>query len=103
MWAQMITMHLKAGEEDRLPTLVAQLRADEQPDSGLVHSTATTDAADPTPVRMIVVFASEEKAREREADPRRAEGLKEARATMAEIFDGPPEFADMDVVDDWVS
>ena len=30
MWAQMITMRLKAGQEDQLATLVAQLRAVEQ-------------------------------------------------------------------------
>jgi len=103
MWAQMITTRLKAGQEDQLATLVAQLRAVEQPGSGLVHSTAARDTADPALVRMFVVFASEEKARERESDPRRLEGLQEVRATMAAIFDGPPEFADMDVVDDWTA
>jgi hypothetical protein len=50
---------------------------------------------------MFVVFESEEKAREREGDSRRQEGLQAARATMMEIFEGAPEFTDLTVVDDW--
>ncbi|MBF6557931.1 MAG: antibiotic biosynthesis monooxygenase [Acidimicrobiales bacterium] len=101
MWAQMITTRLKPGREDDLPKLVAELRATEQPGSGLVHSTATRDTKDPSRVIMFVVFESEEKARERESDPRRQEGLEAARATMSEIFEGPPEFTDLSVVGDW--
>ena len=101
MWAQMITSYLKPGKEDQLATLTAQLKAAEQPDSGLVHSTATRDSKDPSRVIMFVVFESEEKARARENDPRRQEGLTEARATMMEIFEGAPEFTDLTVIDDW--
>lgn len=50
---------------------------------------------------MLVVFESEEKARAREADPRREEGLAGARAMMAEVFDGRPEFVDLTVVKDF--
>jgi hypothetical protein len=101
MWAQMITSRLKPGRDDELATLTAQLKAAEQPGSGLVHSTATRDSKDPSRVIMFVVFESEEKARQRENDPRRQEGLTAARTTMMEIFDGPPEFVDLTVVDDW--
>ncbi len=101
MWAQMIATRLKPGKEDGLRTLVDQLRAAEQPGSGLVHSTATRDTKDPNRVIMFVVFESEEKARERESDSRRQEGLQAARATMMEIFEGAPEFTDLTVVDDW--
>jgi quinol monooxygenase YgiN len=97
----MITTRLKAGREDDLLTLVAQLRAAEQPGSGLVHSTATRDTKDPSRVIMFVVFEGEERARERESDPRRQEDLQAARATMNKIFEGAPEFADLTVVDDW--
>ena len=48
MWAQMITMRLNPGKEVDLPKMVAQLRAAEQPDSGLVHSTTTRDKKDPS-------------------------------------------------------
>ena len=100
MWAQLITTRLKPGKEGDLPGLFEQLRAVEQPGSGLVRSTAVQDLKDPSRVYMLVVFESEEKARARENDPRRQEGLQAARATMAEIFDGAPEFVDLTVVDE---
>ncbi len=102
MWAQLITVRLKPGHEDDLTKLADQLRATEQPGSGLVRSTAMRDAKDPSRAYMLVVFESEARARERESDPRREEGLKTARATMAEIFDGPPEFVDLTVIDEIV-
>ena len=98
MWAQMITTRLKTGHEGDLPRLIEQLQAIEQPGSGLVRSTAMQDQKDPSKVYMFVVFESEEAARARENDPRRQEGLQAARATMAEIFDGAPEFLDLTVV-----
>ncbi len=101
MWAQMITSRLKPGRDGDLAKLTAQLKAAEQPGSGLVHSTATRDANDPSRVIMFVVFESEEKARERESDSRRQERLQEARTLMMEIFEGAPEFTDLTVVDDW--
>ena len=101
MWAQLITMRLKAGRDVDLPRLVEQLQSAEQADSGLIRSTAMLDQSDPTRVYMMVVFESEEKARARENDPRRQEGLQAASATMAEIFDGGPEFVDLTVVADF--
>jgi quinol monooxygenase YgiN len=100
MWAQLITTRLKAGHEEDLPRLIEQLRAVEQPGSGLVRSTAMRAQDDPSRVYLMVVFESEEKARARENDPRREEGLQAARATMAEIFEGAPEFVDLTVVDE---
>lgn len=103
MWAQLITTRLKPGREGDLPRLFEQLRASEQPGSGLVRSTAFQDQNDPSRVFMVVVFESEEAARARENDPRRQESLHAARATMAEIFDGAPEFTDLTVVEENVS
>jgi antibiotic biosynthesis monooxygenase (ABM) superfamily enzyme len=100
MWAQLITTRLKPGREGDLPRLVEEFRAVEQAGSGLVRSTAMHDQNDPSRVYMLVVFDSEEAARARENDPRREEGLQTARATMAEIFDGAPEFVDLVVVDE---
>jgi len=101
MWAQLITTRLKPGREDDLSGLLEQLRAIEQPGSGLVRSTAMHDQNDPSRVYILVVFESEEKARARENDPRRQEGLQGVMATMAEIFDGAREFVDLTVVDEW--
>jgi hypothetical protein len=56
MWAQMITSQLKPGKDDELVTLTAQLKAAEQPGSGLVHATAVRDSKDPGRVIMFVVF-----------------------------------------------
>src|SRR5207249_2393419 len=102
MWAQLITTRLKPGKEDGLPKLFEQLQATEQPGSGLVRSTAMRDQNDPSRVYMLVVFESEEHARAREQDERRQQGLEAARATMAEVFDGPPEFVDLAVINDFV-
>ena len=100
MWAQLISMRLKAGKDQDLPKLFEQLRATEQEGSGLVRSLAMRDQRDPSRVYTLVLFESEDAARAREQDVRRQEGLAAVRATMAEIFDGPPEFVDLTVVHD---
>jgi quinol monooxygenase YgiN len=98
MWAQLIKTRLKPGKEEGLERILQQLRASEQPGTGLVRSTAMRDQKDPSVVYYMVVFESEEKARAREQDPRRQEGLKEVQATMADTFEGPPEFVDLIVL-----
>ena len=44
------------------------------------------------------MFDSEEKARAREQDPRRQQGLERIRAAMGGVLDGPPEFFDLNVL-----
>jgi hypothetical protein len=100
MWAQLITTRLKPGREGDLPRLIEELEAAEQPGSGLLRSTTMVDEEVPSRVLTLVVFESEEKARAREQDRRRQDGLAKARAIMAEIFDGPPEFIDLAVAHD---
>ena len=102
MWAQLIIMRLKPGKESDLPRVYEQLRAAEQPGSGLLRSTAARDQKDPSRVYTIVVFESEEKARAREQDPTRQAALEGVRATMAEVFEGAPEFVDLEVLEDTV-
>jgi len=98
MWAQIIKTQLKPGMDAEYVALMDQFKAIEQPDSGLVRTLAMRDAKDPQTVYMMVVFESEEKARLREKDPRRAEGLKAAGETMGRIFDGEMKFVDLDVL-----
>jgi quinol monooxygenase YgiN len=102
MWAQLITMRLKPGHDDGLARMLDGLKATEQPRSGLVRALAMRDQNDPTRIYHLAVFESEEQARARESDPRREEGLAAVRATMAEIFDGPPEFVDLEVADEMI-
>lgn len=98
MWAQVIKMRLKPGKDDDLTAVIDQLKAAEQPGSGLLRSTTMRDQHDPSWVYTMVVFDSEESARAREQDPRREQVLQSVRQMMGEIFDGPPEFIDLDVV-----
>ena len=100
MWAQLITMRVKPGKEGDLPGLFGQLDDFEQPGSGLLRTMAMQDQNDPSRAFVLVVFESEEKARAREQDPRREEGLKSMQATMAEFFEGPPAFVDLTVLQD---
>ena len=100
MWAQLITMRIKPGNDEKMAALIERLRNSEQPDSGLIRETAMRDRHDPSRYLMLVVFESEEKARARESDPRRAELLKDLSDTMKEIVDGAPEFVDLDVLSD---
>jgi len=99
MWAQLIKMRLKPGSST--DELTKEIRAAEQPGSGLVRSLFMHDQSDPAAVYTLVMFENEEQARAREQDTRRQEHLQKARSIMAEIFDGPPEFTDLIVVDEW--
>jgi quinol monooxygenase YgiN len=99
MWAQIIKVRVKPGKEDDLRRIMEQVRAIEQPDSGLLRSTMMRDKTDPHTFYTMIVVESEEKARARERDPRR-EGLQDLQAQMAEALDGPPEFIDLEVVDE---
>jgi hypothetical protein len=100
MWAQLIKARLKPGREQDVSGLYERLRATEQPGSGLLRSMALRDQNDPSQLYMMVFFESEEKARAREQDPRRNAALQEVRVMMGELFEGPPEFVDLTVVED---
>jgi hypothetical protein len=101
MWAQLIKMRLKPDKDTA--ELDQQIRAAEQPGSGLVRTLVMHDQKDPSQLYALVVFESEEKARAREQDPRRRERLQAARALMADIYDGPPQYTDLTVTDEWTS
>lgn len=98
MWIQIIKMRLKPGKDAELTAFMDQLKAIEQPNSGLVRSTTTRDQNDPSTVYSIVTFESQEKARARERDERRQESLQSLRQMMTQIFEGPPEFIDLEVI-----
>lgn len=99
MWAQLIKARLKPGADTT--ELNSQIRAAEQPGSGLIRTLLMHDQKDPDQLYALVVFESEEKARARERDPRRQERLQAARALMADVYDGPQEFTDLTVLEEW--
>jgi hypothetical protein len=100
MWAQLIKMRIKPGKESEVGGLSDMLDAAEQPDSGLIRTLSMTDQKDPSVFYTFVLFESEEKARSREADPRRNELLAAVRVQMADVFEMPPEFVDLNVLQD---
>jgi heme-degrading monooxygenase HmoA len=99
MWAQLIEMRLRDGQDPS--EMIRLIRAAEQTGSGLVQSYFMRAQTDPQRVITLVVFESEQKARQRENDPRRTEQLASARSMMADLFEGPPSFTDLEVVDQW--
>ena len=99
MWAQLMSFRLKPGKNTA--GLREQLQAVEQPDPGLLRTMIMQDQKDPDHFCTLVVFESEEKARAREADPRRLEGLRVLRAMLADRLACPPEFTDLAVVEEW--
>jgi quinol monooxygenase YgiN len=99
MWAQIMRWRLKPGKDTA--GLREQLQAVEQPDSGLLRTMIMQDQKDPDQFYTLVVFESEEKARARERDPRREQGLQVLRAKLSDILAGPPEFTDLAVVEEW--
>ena len=100
MWAQLIKAQVKPGTD--LSTLADVLKAAEQPDSGLRREMFMHDQNDPDKVYVLAMFESEEKARERERDPRRADGQQAVQAFLGGVLAAPPEFIDMTVDTDWV-
>jgi hypothetical protein len=106
MWAQLIRTQVRSDLEaaevaDRARAVHEHVRAAEQPGSGLLRTLLMQDQADPHRVYALVVLESEERARAREQDPRRAEGLQAARAEMAGLYDGAPDFTDLTVIAEW--
>ena len=101
MWAQIIKTQLKAGHDGDFVDLMKHFRETEKPGSGLLNSYAARDQNDPNSVYMIVIFESEEKARIRESDEERQASLEPARQLMSEIFEGPVEFTNLDIVADF--
>src|SRR3954452_8058916 len=99
MWGQMNTVAPRAGWG--LGDVIDAIRAGEPPGSGLIRETFTRDQRDPNRFHMFAVFQSEEMARAREGDPPRTEAVATIQSMMGEILAAPPQFTDLDVIEDW--
>ena len=102
MWAQLSTVRVNEGGVDAVSKAMEQLRAFEQPDSGLLRTIVMQDQKDPARVFVLVVLESEEKARARENDPRRQEGVQALRTSLAEVLQAAPAYTDLNVIADLV-
>lgn len=100
MWAQLIKVRLQPGAD--LPAMAELLKRYEQEDSGLLRELFMREDGDPDSAYILALFESEEKARQREQDPRRSEGQQATQALMAESLAGPPEFTDLTVISEWI-
>lgn len=98
MWAQLNTIRVNEGGVDAVGEAMERLRSFEQPDSGLLRTIVMQDQNDPARLLVLVVFESEEKARARENDPRREEGIQALRTSLAEVLQGTPEYTDLNVL-----
>ena len=98
MWAQLSSVRVREGSAEAVVAAMEQLRTFEQPESGLLRTIVMQDQKDNARMFVLVVFESEEKARAREADPRREEGIRALRASLADVLDGAPEYNDLDVI-----
>ena len=99
MWAQLIKLRLQPGFD--MTGMADVLNRFEQPDSGLLRELFMHDTKDADSAYVLVLFESEEKARDREQDPRRAEGQAALQELMAKALAGAPEFTDLTVVAEW--
>ena len=102
MWAQLSIVRVKEGKTEVVGRAMEHLRSFEQPESGLLRTIVMQDQKDPARVFVLVVFESEEKARARETDPRRQEGVQALRTSLAGILDAAPEYTDLNVIADLV-
>ena len=101
MWAQLIKLRLQPGFD--MTAMADVLKRFEQPGSGLLRELFMHDTKDADSAYVLALFESEEKARAREQDPRRAEGQAALQELMAQALAGPPEFTDLTVVAEWAT
>src|SRR4051812_33395689 len=100
MWAQLITVQVKEGND--IAAVSEALKAGERPGSGLIRELFLRDQNDPHRFSILALFASQEMARAREADPRRAETTATIQSLLREILAAPPQFTDFEVLEDWI-
>lgn len=97
MWAQMLKTRMKPGQESTLQQLPQEIEArlrDHGSGRGPKHVIAMQDQNNPDTYYTLIVFESEEKAREYEGSPE----AQEVQQRMMQVWAGPPEFIDLNVI-----
>lgn len=97
MWAQLIKNRVKPGQEDEVQRVPQEIEAHQQDwGPGLRRVTMLQNQRDPGEYYTLLLFESEEAARENERRPEMAAWQQR----MQELYAGPPEFVDLTVVYD---
>jgi quinol monooxygenase YgiN len=98
MWAQLVKARFKPGLEAELRTIQDEFAERErQNPSGWLRSIRLQNQHDPRESYTVVFFESEERARQREQTPGQEAMVQRLQACM----EGPPEFVDFDVVEEF--
>ena len=93
MWAQLIKSRAKPGKEEEIRNLPQEFEA--QGDTlPFVQIFTCSSQSDPSEYYTFVVFESEEAARQNESSPEQARRVQR----LGELYEGPPEFVDLNVV-----
>lgn len=93
MWAQLIKNRAKPGKEEEIRNLPREFEA-QGGEPPFVQLFACQDQNDPSQYYTFVVFESEEAARRNEGSPEQAKRVER----MRELYEGRPEFVDLNVL-----
>lgn len=97
MWAQLLKFQVKPGSADELDEIYREVDAQTGPETGWVRSFSLRNSNNPDEVCALIIFESEEKAREYERSPAQAQ----LTGRTGELMVGTPEFADFDLVTEY--
>lgn len=98
MWAQFIKARIRSGRDQEAREIAREFEAQSRTDRiGPTRVIVFRNQSDPDEHLTIAYFESEEKAREAERDPKQAELIRR----YWEVYDGPPEYADLNVFFEW--
>lgn len=94
MWAQLVKVKTRSGNSDKIEELGRKWeeQVGRGTDSGWVRTLTYRNRSNPNEVFMLAEFESEDKARKNERGERHNALMQE----MAQLFDGPPEYVDLE-------
>ena len=96
MWAQIIKSRMKPGVEDDMASIGDEMRARIGQRPGLIRSLWMQNQNDPQEYYTLIVFETEEQAREGERTLEQDELFQRVRA----MTEGTPEYVDLNVIEE---
>lgn len=98
MWAQFIKARIKPGREDEARRIAQEFEAQSRTEGiGPLRVSIFHNQRDPQEHYTVAFFESEEQARAAESNPRHAELIRR----YWEVYEGPPEYADLGLFLEW--